>query len=161
MSFQIFSEVNVSSGIHFVRRKSLGTLYFHRHLVTLFCTFLYTHQCTYMYIHCIHTVYIRFVQCIFYTLSSHTIQLGYRESLQDGAAVRVLFPDTEGGHIDLAIGRCVEAAVKLLRPIQENQNIDGHYRQQAWSILQVRHLLHVLNQVLYVHVLVYIFCIFV
>ena len=69
---------------------------------------------------------------------THIIQLSYRESLQEGAAVRVPFPDTEGGFIDLAVGRCVEAAVKLLRPTQENQSVDAHYRQQAWNILQVR-----------------------
>jgi hypothetical protein len=65
-------------------------------------------------------------------------QLSYRESLQEGASVRVLFPDTEAGSIDLPVARCVLAAVKILRPNQESSDNDlVHYKQQAWSVLQV------------------------
>ena len=66
------------------------------------------------------------------------MQLSYRESLQEGASVRVLLPDTEAGSIDLPVARCVQAAVKLLRPTQESSDNDVmHYRQQAWNIVQV------------------------
>ena len=68
-------------------------------------------------------------------------QLSYRESLQEGASVRVLFPDTEAGSIDLPVARCVQAAVKLLRPNQESSDNDlVHYKQQAWNILQVHNM---------------------
>ena len=69
------------------------------------------------------------------------MQLSYRESLQEGASVRVLFPDTEAGSIDLPVARCVQAAVKLLRPNQESSDNDlVHYKQQAWNILQVHNM---------------------
>ena len=52
--------------------------------------------------------------------------------------MRVLFPDTEGGSIDLPVGHCVQAAVKMLRPSQESPDVDLiHYRQQAWNVVQV------------------------
>ena len=67
-----------------------------------------------------------------------SMQLSYRESLQEGASVRVLLPDTEAGSIDLPVARCVQAAVKLLRPTQESSDNDVmHYRQQAWNIVQM------------------------
>ena len=61
----------------------------------------------------------------------------YRETLQEGAAIKVSFPHTEGGHIDLQVGPIIEAAVKILRPNSSSQNVESYYRQQAWHIIQV------------------------
>lgn len=72
----------------------------------------------------------------FLSLSPHA-QLKYRETLQEGAAVRVPFADTEGSAIALQASPIVEAAVKVLRPNQQNQNVEPFYRQQAWHAIQV------------------------
>lgn len=71
------------------------------------------------------------------TLLSFSPQLKYRETLQEGAALRVPFVDTEGGSVELQISPIVEAAVKVLRPNQGNQNVEPFYRQQAWHAIQV------------------------
>ena len=51
--------------------------------------------------------------------------------------MRVPFADCEGGSIDLQVSPIIEAAVKILRPNQANQNVEAFYRQQAWHTIQV------------------------
>ena len=49
----------------------------------------------------------------------------------------VPFAETEGGSIDLQVSPIIDAAVKVLRPNQANQNVEAFYRQQAWHAIQV------------------------
>ena len=72
-----------------------------------------------------------------YFLNLSPFQLDYLKTLQKGAALNIGFANTEGGHIDLQVGPIIEAAVKLLRPNQANQNVESFYRQKAWQIIQV------------------------
>ena len=71
-----------------------------------------------------------------YIAHKHT-QLNHKETLQEGAALRLTFPDTETGFIDLQVGHCIEAAVNILKPSQSNHSVEHFYRQQAWKLLQV------------------------
>ena len=65
------------------------------------------------------------------------IQLQYKDTLQEGAALRVTFPHTEDGHVDLQVGMVIEAALKVLQPTQTSSTVDSFYRQQAWGVIQV------------------------
>ncbi len=66
------------------------------------------------------------------------LQLQYKDTLQEGAALRVTFPHTEDGHVDLQVGVVIEAALKVLQPTQTSSTVDSFYRQQAWGVIQVR-----------------------
>ncbi|XP_064401908.1 transformation/transcription domain-associated protein-like isoform X2 [Halichondria panicea] len=62
--------------------------------------------------------------------------LQYKDTLQEGAALRVTFPHTEDGHVDLQVGVVIEAALKVLQPTQTSSTVDSFYRQQAWGVIQ-------------------------
>jgi len=68
---------------------------------------------------------------------SHSSQLNYQETLQEGAGLRIPLPHSEGGFIDLEVGVVINTALKVLQPTQINSNIDSFYRQQAWKVTQV------------------------
>ncbi len=75
--------------------------------------------------------------CNFHPLTP-SLQLQYKDTLQEGAALRVTFPHTEDGHVDLQVGVVIEAALKVLQPTQTSSTVDSFYRQQAWGVIQVR-----------------------
>ena len=66
-----------------------------------------------------------------------SLQLTYRETLKDGASLSITFPDIESP-VTLLVGGTIDAAVKALKPQQVGQGVDPFYRQQAWTVLQVK-----------------------
>ncbi len=91
-------------------------------------------------------------QSVYPLLPPPPTQLQYKDTLQEGAALHVPLPHTEGVAIDLQVGVVIETALKVLQPTQTNSSSSGNgngsaaaelfYRQQAWAVIQVSQSLH-------------------